>query len=321
MYRLRSLAAVLPLAAVTLFVRPLAAQRPTHADTTAVIFEETFPGPYEVLTLAGETAYRVEVRSSDPQLPPAEIVVHSLTHSIAPPLLLTPLSDEAITTGGHSYLLIPDRTDDYRIDVVTPTPLYVRIIRDGAESRRWAAARARRGVVPSPGAGVSAIAMGNFPLPVAASNTIAGEPAAGAHGLGFCAGSFANGGCAVDVGLYNRGGTGTTVSVALEPRSRIGALGPVRFWMGEDAGLMVSTISHYEMTYAMFGLGPVAEIDIAAPHRDGDSGGRADAAAPARRHRHGARDGPAVPRESRLPLSLGRRQRRCGHRAWWRGSC
>ncbi|HEY2807015.1 MAG TPA: hypothetical protein VGI92_14245 [Gemmatimonadales bacterium] len=253
-------------ALLALVSTPATAQQLEHAakparsssDTSAMVLNEVFPGSYVTVMLAGDVSYRLELRAAAPTLPAATVTIRSLRNQGAPPLVLTPIGDQAAPSGGHSYLLIPDHSDEYRVDVATDEMLFVRIIRDDPETRRWASARAESQRLGQPGLGVSAVSMGALGRDDA-------DARVGGRGVGLCLGTFHNGGCVMDLALFSRGGAGTGFSLGMEPRHPLAGNRRVLLSVGANFGIGESTNHSAEQTYVMAGGGVIGDW-AALPH-------------------------------------------------------
>ena len=187
------------------------------ADTLApqTIFNDVFigqPAAPAYVVLAQGTVYRIEAEPAA-----ARIAIRQARRPGMPPLFLVPLDDRSGPAGGAAYLLVPNRSAEYRLDVETAgdEPVRVRILTDPAENARLTRIRRDGFRLPLLGAAVRAGYLATFRDAYATPNdSLYGyhtEPHA-ATGVEGCLRVVPSGrvlparvgGCAVTVGFWRR---------------------------------------------------------------------------------------------------------------------
>lgn len=244
---------------------PLTAALPAAASLPEMtVYDETFPGPYGIVLLQEQTAYRVEITGD-----PGAVTIRHGSRAGAPPMVLQPLSDPTASQGGTALLLIPTSSDEYRIEANGGGLSRVRIIRDPKETAYWFRVGLATRNQPKAGITVRGAFIGPFPDYVSYSGTPTSSMAAGfdlCFGLvsrgGWINGSV--GGCALQLGMYHRA-AGSIFTIGVAPRLALSpATSPTQLSLGASAGIATSSggVGQGEESYWMFGLSMVVERKV-----------------------------------------------------------
>lgn len=246
------------IALLLLPVAPLAAQTPS--DTLEeTVYDVTFPDVNPVLTLAGYVAYRIEVR------PAANIIIRARSNRI-PLTLESPPTDALEASGGRTWFVLPPRTAEY--EVIAPSGVRVRVIRDPRETARWTRVAARTARMPKAGLSLRAAWLGSIP-----AEEGFGFDSSDAGGVGFdmCLGVVPRGawidgplaGCALQIAWYNRGSHGDLLTLSLAPRLLLTAdSARTRVSLLASVGLGTTMRRRQESNFWVYTLGVGAEVPL-----------------------------------------------------------
>jgi hypothetical protein len=209
-------------------------------DTLAprLLYDETFaPGSNFVprVTLEAGTVYRIETEPGQP------VSVSYSRRPAAQPLFLVPLSGGGPeASGSAAFLVVPQSTDEYRIDIqwTQTEPVRLTIWTDPKEMSRWARMRASTAGLPTAGLSVRAVYLGGFVRPAWRSWVSQTTPRglASAYGLEACVavlprgGWFSGpwGGCALALARLTRpDSAGGLWRLSIEPRYELSRPGAV----------------------------------------------------------------------------------------------
>lgn len=213
-----------------------AAQNPTPARsagaapdtlTPELIFSDVFSGRPAVaprVSLRKGVVYRIETE------PAAEVSVRSARHPSLPPLMMVPLSREALPGGDFAGLIVPRSDDEYRLDLVSSTdePVRIRIWRDPKESSRFARIQAEGFRAPILAVEIRAVYLASFrDAHSSRQDSVFGDNTTpqSAYGVEGCLAVLPNGrilpdrigGCALTFALWYRGAGRNFYSLGIAP--------------------------------------------------------------------------------------------------------
>ena len=265
--------------------RDTTARDTTARDTSGVarlIFNDVFAtgtalAPRVVLTEG--VVYRFEVDPGD-----ATVSIRSARRPSQPPLLMVPLSREALSSTASAFLVVPRSTEEYRIDIAgTGDMVRLRIWIDPKESARFTRIRTEGFKLPILAISLSATVLAPFrdahPSP---QDTLYGynTSAQPAYGAKVCLDVLPNGrvlpertgGCAIAFTLWRRAGGRNFFTVGIEPELVIVR----RAWQDLSLtpqlafGNTTGGVPHAD--YVFYGLGARYTAELAADPRLGFQG-------------------------------------------------
>ncbi len=260
------------LAAAAAAQNPPAAAPPARADTAQrdtlaprLLYDETFaPGSAIVprIVLDAHMVYRIVTQ------PGQAVNVSYSRRPTLPPLFMVPLEGGPPEASGEaSFLVVPQSTDEYRIDITYTTnqPVRLEIWTDPKEMSRMARVRALSAGQPAAGFGLRAVYFGPFVRPGPEFNAATAQRGtASAAGIEACLGVIPRGewisgpvgGCVLAVArLFRPDTAGGMWLLSTEPRWE---LSPPRAAVEQSVVVTVgigTTVSHGSGDYFELGLG------------------------------------------------------------------